>query len=168
MFYGLGTIPIDILPPLRDYGLTSPGFNNPGTLAKIWTSQRAKTEKSTPTWLLNSAAVNQDGSIFSVLNSNAIEAIVTVSIWSLLGCALLVNRINFVDRRYTLIWTSILLAVLLLATGISFPYLFHRGGHPILIALYAVIQLFFSYGPNTLLFVIPAEIFPTRYRCTCM
>ena len=25
----------------------------------------------------------------------------------------------------------------------------------------------FKIGPNTLTFILPAEIFPTRYRCTC-
>jgi PHS family inorganic phosphate transporter-like MFS transporter len=28
-------------------------------------------------------------------------------------------------------------------------------------------QLLFNLGPNTLTFIIPAEIFPTRYRGTC-
>lgn len=33
--------------------------------------------------------------------------------------------------------------------------------------LYVLCQLFFNLGPNTTTFIIPAEIFPTRYRCTC-
>jgi MFS transporter, PHS family, inorganic phosphate transporter len=74
----------------------------------------------------------------------------------------MVQRINFMDRRFHLIWTSLVLAALLMITGIVFPYCFHTDKHPVLIALYAAIQFWFAFGPNTLLFVLPAEIFPTR------
>lgn len=66
-----------------------------------------------------------------------------------------------------MIWTSAVLTGLLLLTAILFPFLFHKDGHIGLIILYALIQFFFSYGPNTLIFVIIAEIFPTKYRCFC-
>lgn len=117
----------------------------------------------TPSWLLWSVAINGDHSIFTVLKNNAIECIATVSVWALLGCALMTYRINGIDRKLTLIWSSILSAGLLLATAIAFPYCFHKeGSHVVLIVLYAAIQFCFSYGPNTLLFIIPGELFPTR------
>lgn len=33
--------------------------------------------------------------------------------------------------------------------------------------LYVLCQLCFYIGPNGLTFIIPAELFPTRFRCTC-
>lgn len=33
-------------------------------------------------------------------------------------------------------------------------------------AFYVICQIMFNFGPNTLTFIIPAEIFPTRYRCS--
>ena len=33
--------------------------------------------------------------------------------------------------------------------------------------LYVLCQLCFYFGPNGLTFIIPAELFPTRFRCTC-
>ncbi|KAI8915209.1 major facilitator superfamily domain-containing protein [Powellomyces hirtus] len=36
----------------------------------------------------------------------------------------------------------------------------------IFLTLYSVAQLFFNFGPNSTTFVIPAEVFPTRFRST--
>jgi MFS transporter, PHS family, inorganic phosphate transporter len=33
--------------------------------------------------------------------------------------------------------------------------------------LYACTQFCFDFGPNALTFIIAAELFPTRFRCTC-
>ena len=125
-----------------------------GTLNKIWSSHKIQLDPGRPSGLSGA------DSIYGELKWNGIQSLATVSVWSLLGCAVLTNRINFIDRRLTLIFTSMLLAILLLVTAIVFPYCFHQDGHPVLIVLYAVIQFFFSFGPNTLLFIIPAEIFP--------
>jgi len=35
------------------------------------------------------------------------------------------------------------------------------------ITLYVFGQLLFNLGPNSTTYIIPAELFPTRYRCTC-
>ncbi len=36
----------------------------------------------------------------------------------------------------------------------------------IFIILFALIQFFFQFGANTTTFVIPVEVFPTRFRAT--
>ncbi|KAI9217790.1 hypothetical protein BC828DRAFT_351141, partial [Blastocladiella britannica] len=33
--------------------------------------------------------------------------------------------------------------------------------------LYVAANFFFNYGPNSTTFIIPAELFPTRFRSTC-
>lgn len=35
-----------------------------------------------------------------------------------------------------------------------------------LLAIYVVAQFFFNFGPNATTFIIPGEVFPTRYRST--
>ncbi|KAL7747293.1 hypothetical protein RI367_007347 [Sorochytrium milnesiophthora] len=40
-------------------------------------------------------------------------------------------------------------------------------GHAGLVVLFAFANFFFNFGPNVTTFVIPAEIFPTRFRSTC-
>ncbi|KAI8586083.1 major facilitator superfamily domain-containing protein [Geranomyces variabilis] len=40
------------------------------------------------------------------------------------------------------------------------------GSKAIFLTLYTIAQLFFNWGPNSTTFVIPAEVFPTRFRST--
>jgi len=35
-----------------------------------------------------------------------------------------------------------------------------------LLGIYVVAQFFFNFGPNTTTFIVPGEVFPTRYRST--
>ena len=37
---------------------------------------------------------------------------------------------------------------------------------PAFVVLFTLIQFFFQFGPNTTVFIIPAEVFPTRFRAT--
>lgn len=59
-----------------------------------------------------------------------------------------------------------MLTILLLITGLAYPSMAKPGGNGPII-LYILIQLFFNLGPNTTTYMIPAELFPTQYRCTC-
>lgn len=66
-----------------------------------------------------------------------------------------------------LAWSFIIMAIMLAATGGSFIGTFQKDSYILTVVLYALCQFFFNLGPNSLTFIIPAEIFPTRYRCTC-
>jgi PHS family inorganic phosphate transporter-like MFS transporter len=143
------------------YGL---GFNNPGTMAKLWTGRRQQNLQSTPSWLLNSP-FGDEGTIRQVLRANAKNTTLTTSIASILGALAMICMINRIDRRRALIWSFVALALALLVLAILFHFLFHTDAHWVLVVCYALIQFGMAFGPNTLTFIIPAEIFPTRYRC---
>ncbi|CAK1362727.1 unnamed protein product [Cercospora beticola] len=170
---------------LLDFAFYGLGFNNPSTLAKLWTSQDLTFPPGVPYWLETSGIVNAtidgveiingtysngtiaDTLVGTVLESNMLRAIYTVSIASLLGSFLIIATINRFNRKHMLTITFCLLAVVLLAAFASFKSLFHQGGlHVVLIMFWVIISFLFSFGPNTLTFIIPAEVFPTRYRCT--
>ncbi|KAK4958292.1 hypothetical protein LTR10_004718 [Elasticomyces elasticus] len=161
--YLAGTSMTWFLLDIAFYGL---GFNSPSTMAKLWTDGPMPTCGEVPAYLTVSS-VGKDGNIYQVLYSNARQSLLTTSIASCVGSLALILAINHIDRRIMLIWSFIVLAVLLLVTGIVFLQVFHTTGYAATIVLYALNQLVFSFGPNTLTFIIPAEIFPTRYRCTC-
>jgi PHS family inorganic phosphate transporter-like MFS transporter len=144
------------------YGL---GFNNPGTMAKLWTGRRQPNVQTTPSWLLNSP-FGDEGTIRQVLRANAKNTTLTTSIASILGALAVICMINRFDRRRALIWSFAALALALLVLAILFHFLFHTEAHWVLVIFYALIQFGFAFGPNTLTFIIPAEIFPTRYRCS--
>jgi PHS family inorganic phosphate transporter-like MFS transporter len=42
----------------------------------------------------------------------------------------------------------------------------HRSNADAFVALYCLANFFSNFGPNVTTFVIPGEIFPTRYRST--
>ena len=69
--------------------------------------------------------------------------------------------------------------MLIILIALAFPKLV--GSHPPLantifdlspgaggfIALFVITSFFQNFGPNTTTFIIPGEMFPTRYRSTC-
>jgi PHS family inorganic phosphate transporter-like MFS transporter len=59
------------------------------------------------------------------------------------------------------------MAVVYLAIGI--PYILHWQNHIHLgyKVLYGLIFFFSNFGPNTTTFIVPAELFPARFRSTC-
>ena len=102
------------------YGL---GFNNPGTMAKLWTGRRRPNRQTTPSWLLNSP-FGDEGTIRQVLRANAKNTTLTTSIASILGALAMICMINRIDRRRALIWSFAALALALLVLAILFHFLF--------------------------------------------
>lgn len=134
-------------------------------MAKLWTPETQPNRPSTPSWLLNSP-YGDSGTIRQVLLANAKNTTLTTSVASILGAIFVITFINRFDRRRAMTWAFAALALALLVIGILFHYLFHTRYHWVLVAAYALVQFGFAFGPNTLTFIVPAEIFPTRYRCT--
>jgi len=135
-------------------------------MAKLWTATEQTNKPSTPSWLLNSP-FGDDGTIRQVLLANAKNTVLTTSIASILGALAIIVLINRIDRRRALIYSFAFLSLALLVLALLIKYLFHTSAHWVLVIAYALVQFGFAFGPNTLTFIIPAEIFPTRYRCTC-
>jgi PHS family inorganic phosphate transporter-like MFS transporter len=135
-------------------------------MAKLWTATEQINNPSTPSWLLNSP-FGDDGTIRQVLLANAKNTTLTTSVASILGALAIIALINRIDRRRALIFSFAFLSLALLVLALLFRFLFHTSAHWVLVIAYALVQFAFAFGPNTLTFIIPAEIFPTRYRCTC-
>ncbi|EEA26499.1 phosphate transporter [Talaromyces marneffei ATCC 18224] len=57
------------------------------------------------------------------------------------------------------------LACMFIAMGVMFITV-HKEG-PVAIVLYIIGQMLFNFGPNATTYMLPAELFPTRYRATC-
>lgn len=57
--------------------------------------------------------------------------------------------------------------VLFLLTGGVYYGVAHTRAAPATVVCVAICHFFFNFGANSLTFIIPAEIFPTTYRCTC-
>lgn len=141
-------------------------MDNPRTLAKIWSSGPTPIPKDgIPSWAAD--ARQAQGTIYNALYENAQRSMLTVSIASIVGSLLMIKLIDYISRKTILAWSFLWLAVLLAATGVCFIKAFQTNLHGLTIAFYILCQLSFNLGANTLTFIIPAEIFATRYRCTC-
>lgn len=152
---------------LLDFAFYGLGINNPRVIAQIWSSQPVtdiQKATETPDW----ANPSDPGlSIYETLKQDGIRSIITVSVGSMLGSIILIKVINYVPRKAWLTWSFVAMAVLFAVVGGSYFKAANSDLHALTIVLYIFCQLLFNLGPNTLTFIIPAEIFPTRYRGTC-
>jgi len=70
-------------------------------------------------------------------------------------------------RRPLQLMGFIVLSILFLIMGFNFNEFAGEGWRPkILMFLYCLANFFQNFGPNVTTFVIPGEVFPTRYRAT--
>lgn len=105
--------------------------------------------------------------VYDTLLDQGRQYLLTVSIASIAGsaaCTLFINRFH---RRHFLTASFLLLMVLFLVTGGVYFGVAHTSAAPATVVCVAVCHFFFNFGANSLTFIIPAEIFPTTYRCTC-
>ncbi|KAF2792263.1 inorganic phosphate transporter 1-4 /Pi cotransporter [Melanomma pulvis-pyrius CBS 109.77] len=126
------------------YGL---GFSSPEIVRHIWQDSNTR-----------------DG-VFSSLRDNSLHTLVMVSIGATIGGAAMIKVIKYASPKVLQFWGFLVLFVLFIVTGSAWTKLLEssRSG---LIVLYVLSQIAFNLGPNVTTFIIPAEIFPTRYRCT--
>ena len=127
--YLAGTSTCWFLLDLAFYGL---GMYNPLTLAQLWDE--------------NDQHPTNGVRLYGSLLGNAKRSIVTVSIGSILGSLTLIYFVNSIPRRKRLIWSFLILAFLLMITGISFWKAEGTRVHPLTIGLYALCQFMFNLG----------------------
>jgi len=110
---------------------------------------------------------NPTEGIDQIIRKNALRSILVVSIASIagsLGCLLIINRFR---RKTILIFSFLALAAMFAVAGGTLFITSDNGqAHMVTTIFYAFIQFITNLGPNTLIFVIGAEVFPTAYRGT--
>ncbi|KAI5240891.1 inorganic phosphate transporter [Aureobasidium subglaciale] len=131
---------------LAFYGL---GMNDYTTLEHIWSNNSLEQEP-----------------LYQSLLANAWQSLLIVSLGAILGNLLTMVAINRLGRRTIQINGFFWLFVLFLVIGTSYRTLMKTQRSSVLVVLYILTQIFFNFGPNTTTYIIPAEVFPTRYRCT--
>jgi len=150
---------------LFDFAIHALAINNPRVISQIWSSKPgADPNADTLDWA-DPSEPNQ--SIYDTLKAEGIRSIITISIGSMLGSIILIKIINYIPRKAWLAWSFVGMAVLFAVVGGSYFKVADSNLHALTITLYVLCQLIFNLGPNTLTFILPAEIFPTRYRATC-
>ncbi|CAK7267601.1 hypothetical protein SEPCBS119000_002635 [Sporothrix epigloea] len=128
--------------------------------------------------------------IYQVLIQQAKQYLLTVSLASIAGSACFIFAANRIRRRQWLTASFVCLFFLFIVTGAVYYGVGHTKYAPATVTMVAVCHFVFNFGEfefpftpsyhfpasavltdtqgaNSLTFIIPAEIFPTCYRCTC-
>jgi PHS family inorganic phosphate transporter-like MFS transporter len=95
-----------------------------------------------------------------------VHDIATISSGTLPGSIIILLAIDYVPRVTWMGWTFVVLAALFAVNGGTFFVTFETDKHALTITLYVLAQVLFNLGPNTMTFILPAELFATKYRGT--
>lgn len=182
--YLLGTASTWFILDVALYGF---GLDNRANIAEMWaTHSKTPIDDSLPCWsspfpgghsivptwttglpIWQTDPTQPCNTIYDVLIQQAKQYLLTVSIGSLLGCICFVAFVNRLPRRQFLTSSFILLTILFSITG-GIYYAVHHGPYALAtVVLVGFCHFAFNFGANSLTFLIPAEIFPTTYRCFC-
>ncbi|MCJ1263208.1 hypothetical protein MMC22_003078 [Lobaria immixta] len=104
---------------------------------------------------------------YSKLIKNEWHTLVATSIGAVLGGAIAIKIMSKFSRKKIQMWCFLALATFFVVLGVLYVTLLETSGAAVIVAIYVICQFLFNVGPNTTTFLIPAEAFPTRYRCTC-
>ncbi|KAM5445765.1 hypothetical protein MaudCBS49596_007221 [Microsporum audouinii] len=105
-------------------------------------------------------------SLYEDAIQNTWHSLIIVSIGSLTGGLGMIKIIKRSSPRTIQLYGFIVLAVIFITIGICFQVVNRSISVPLIAFLYVLSQVFFEIGPNVTTFMIPAELFPTRFRCT--
>ncbi|KAL1897066.1 hypothetical protein Sste5346_004271 [Sporothrix stenoceras] len=185
-YYLLGTASTWFFLDVSFYGFS---LDNRGVLADLWVTRSPPELNSTlgcwnssleggnstlPTWsaighlpIWQTDPTRPCNTIYEVLIQQAKQYLLTVSLASIAGSACFIFAANRIRRRQWLTVSFICLFFLFIITGSVYYGVGHTKYAPATVTMVAVCHFAFNFGANTLTFIIPAEVFPTCYRCTC-
>ncbi|OTB14874.1 hypothetical protein K445DRAFT_61970 [Daldinia sp. EC12] len=156
---------------LAYYGL---GLDNPKTISTIWLSKpppNSNVSTSPEELVCSNAAWRADPAqpnitIYEMLRQDSIRNIVTISSGALPGSIIVLLAIDYIPRTTWMGWMFVTLAGLFAINGGTFFVTFETDKHALTVTLYVLAQVIFNLGPNTITFMLPAELFATKYRGT--
>ncbi|KAL3958613.1 hypothetical protein ACCO45_006775 [Purpureocillium lilacinum] len=96
------------------------------------------------------------------LYNTAIGNLIIVLAGAVPGYWVSVATIDTLGRKKIQLGGFIILTILFIVMGFAYHNISKNG----LLAIYVLAQFFFNFGPNTTTFIVPGEVFPTRYRST--
>ncbi len=151
---------------LVDIAFYSLGLDNFKTISTIWLSSPVDSDAwasmCSSSWQVNPA--DSSNNIYDILRQAIIRNLITVSTGTLAGSIIIIPVINYIPRVLWMSCCFIALAVVFLVNGVTFLFTFESDKFAVAITLYALALLLFNMGPNTMIFMLPAELFGTRYR----
>ncbi|KAI1095290.1 MFS general substrate transporter [Rostrohypoxylon terebratum] len=156
---------------LAYYGL---GLDNPKLISTIWLSDappQSDISASPDEAGCNNAAWRSDPAqpnitIYNMLQQDSLRNIMTISSGALPGSIVILLAVDYLPRTTWMGWMFVALAALFAINGGTFFVTYETDTHALTMTLYVLAQFVFNLGPNTMTFMLPAELFTTKYRGT--
>ncbi len=144
----------------------------PGPSATSWLSQPvnadvgdgAGTNSTQCDFKWRADPAQPDISIYDMLQQDAVRNMITISTGTVTGSVVILLAINYIPRASWMACWFVALGALFLINGSTFFVAFESNKYALTITLYVLAQAMFNLGPNTISFILPAELFDTRYR----
>ncbi|KAL8378538.1 hypothetical protein RB599_008378 [Gaeumannomyces hyphopodioides] len=112
--------------------------------------------------ILNAIGWSGGGNMYHIMHNTAMGNLVLVLAGAVPGYWVSAGIIDTVGRKPVQLFGFFALTLIFFVIGFKF---WDLSGNELL-ALYTIAQFFFNCGPNSTTFVIPGEVFPTKYRST--
>ena len=100
--------------------------------------------------------------VYYNLYNTAVGNIIITCAGAIPGYWVSVLTLDTLGRKPVQIGGFVILTIIFCIIGFGY----HKIGDHGLLALYILAQFFCNWGPNTTTFIVPGEVFPTRYRST--
>ncbi|KAK4182607.1 major facilitator superfamily domain-containing protein [Podospora australis] len=142
------------------------GLDSPGTLAALWLDQKPPLSDSGPQPPWNDDPAYPDATIVETIDRNLVRTLELSSIAALVGSIAVIPMVDRLSRKTHYLWTTWTLAVLFACMAIAISQTYAQSTHVVTMVFYVLAQVMFNLGPNTLTFILAAEIFPTEVRGT--
>lgn len=112
--------------------------------------------------LLSTMGFDKRDNLYLALRNTASGTLILICAGALPGYWLTVLTVDKLGRKRIQIGGFLILTLIFSVLGFAWQALSKTH----LLVLYVLAQFFFNFGPNATTFITPAEIFPTRVRCT--
>ena len=134
------------------------------TLTAVATTTVTTAVAANPAW--NPDPGHRCETINQSLKVTAIRTLLLSSIASVAGSVLAIPMVNYFSRRNLLAATSAILSIFFFVSAFGVWKTTDKPTTVVSMVFFALSQFIFNLGPNTLIFIIAAESFPTVFRGT--
>ncbi|KAI0876250.1 major facilitator superfamily domain-containing protein [Hypoxylon argillaceum] len=107
-------------------------------------------------------STNGTKTTYDFLYKTSIGNLIIVLAGAVPGYWVSVATLDTLGRKTIQMGGFIILTILFIVWGFSYNYISEHAR----LAIFVLAQFFFNFGPNMTTFIIPGEVFPTRYRST--
>ena len=113
-------------------------------------------------WVPAAASMSAVEEVFKISRAQTLIALCS----TVPGYWVTVALIDHIGRFTIQLQGFFFMTVFMLALTVPYNHL-KAHNHPAFIILYALTFFFSNFGPNSTTFIVPAEVFPARFRSTC-